>query len=63
MTIQFPNLQGRQTWIETSTNLLNWSLWNVPGNDGAPVPSGGTRSITAPVDLPQRYFRLKVQEQ
>jgi uncharacterized repeat protein (TIGR03806 family) len=63
MTVQFPNLPGRLSWIESSTNLLNWSLWNVPGNNGQPLPSGATRSFTAPIDAPMRFFRLRVQEQ
>jgi uncharacterized repeat protein (TIGR03806 family) len=63
LSIEFPNLPGRRTWVETSTNLSNWSLWNVPGNNGTPNATGGTRTFTAPVDGPMRYFRLKVEEE
>ncbi|MBL9129933.1 MAG: hypothetical protein JNG86_01960, partial [Verrucomicrobiaceae bacterium] len=63
MTVEFPNLMGRRSWVETSTNLFDWSLWNVPGNNGDPAATGATRSITAPVDGQMRFFRLKVQEQ
>ena len=63
LSIEFPNLPGRRTWVETSTNLSNWSLWNVPGNNGTPNAAGGTRTFTAPVDGPMRYFRLKVEEE
>ena len=63
LSIEFPNLLGRRTWVETSTNLINWSLWNVPGNNGTPNAAGGTRTFTAPVEGPMRYFRLKVEEE
>lgn len=63
LSIEFPNLLGRRTWVETSTNLTNWSLWNVPGNNGTPNAAGGTRTFTAPLEGPMRYFRLKVEEE
>jgi uncharacterized repeat protein (TIGR03806 family) len=63
LSIQFPNLLGRRTWVETSTNLTNWTLWDIPGNNGTPSASGSTRTLTAPIDGPMRYFRLKVEEQ
>lgn len=63
LSIQFPNLTGRRTWVETSTNLINWSLWDIPGNNGTPAATGPTRTLTAPIDGPMRYFRLRVQEE
>lgn len=63
VTVEFPNIPGRLIQIQTSTDLFNWSLWNIPGNNGLPLPSGSTRSFTAPIDLPQRFFRLDVKEQ
>ncbi len=63
VTVEFPNLPGRLIRVQTSTNLFNWSPWNVTGNNGLPLPSGSTRSFTAPMDLPQRFFKLEVQEQ
>lgn len=63
LSIQFRNLPGRRTWVETSTNLTNWTLWDIPGNNGTPSASGSTRTLTAPIDGPMRYFRLKVEEQ
>jgi uncharacterized repeat protein (TIGR03806 family) len=63
LSIQFPNLTGRRTWVETSTNLTNWTLWDIPGNNGTPAATGPTRTLTAPIDGPMRYFRLKVEEQ
>ncbi|MBK8038933.1 MAG: PQQ-dependent sugar dehydrogenase [Verrucomicrobiaceae bacterium] len=63
LSIQFPNLLGRRTWVETSTNLTNWTLWDIPGNNGTPSASGSIRTLTAPIDGPMRYFRLKVEEQ
>ena len=63
MVVQFPNLQGRLTKILTSTDLTNWSLWNVPNNNGLPANSGTTRTFIAPQDTTRRFFRLSVEEQ
>lgn len=52
---------NRSTFIETSFDLTNWSLWDVPGNAGLPLP-GGPITLTAPRFTPQQYFRLKLQE-
>jgi hypothetical protein len=38
-------------------------LWDIPGNNGTPAATGPTRTLTAPIDGPMRYFRLKVEEQ
>jgi len=63
VNVQFPNLQGRLIQVQTSTDLINWSLWNAPNNNGFPAPTGATRTLTAPVDAPRRFFRLDVREQ
>lgn len=63
VSITFPNLQGRLIQVHTSTDLINWSLWNAPNNNGLPSPTGATRTLVAPIDLPQRFFRLDIREQ
>jgi mono/diheme cytochrome c family protein len=63
VAVQFPNLQGRLIKVLTSTDLLNWSTWQLPGNNGLPANSGSTRTLIAPLDSERRFFRLDVQEQ
>ena len=64
IAIQFPNLQGRLTKVLTSTDLTNWSTWQIPGNDGLPLaPSNLTRYFVAPMDGNRRFFKLDVREQ
>lgn len=53
--------QNRSVQVETSHNLIDWSLWNVPENHGLPQP-GGAVSITGPVSEPQQFFKLRFQE-
>jgi len=48
-------------FIETSSDLVNWSLWDVPGNNGMPLP-GGPVIITGPASGPAQYFRLLLQQ-
>jgi hypothetical protein len=47
--------------VETSTNLLHWTLWDVPGNHGLPFP-GAPVSLTAPPAGAHQYFRLRLGE-
>ena len=47
--------------VETSTNLLNWSLWDVPGNQALPAP-GVPVNLTAPAPTAQQYFRVRLGE-
>ena len=64
VAVQFPNLQGRLSRVLTSTDLVHWSVWNVPENNGLPLaPSQPTRYFIAPTDGLRRFFRLEVQEQ
>jgi len=63
MSVTVPNLPGRLIIVETSTDLLNWGIWNVPSNNGLPAPSGATRTITAPIDGVKRFFRFLIKEQ
>lgn len=63
VAVQFPNLPGRLIKVLTSTDLLNWSTWQLPGNDGLPTNGGSTRTLIAPLESERRFFRLDVQEQ
>ncbi|RYD49826.1 MAG: hypothetical protein EOP85_00870, partial [Verrucomicrobiaceae bacterium] len=59
--LTFQNLEDRRIWIETSANLVEWTLWDIPGNDGMPV-EGPTRSFARPPGESQRFFKLRVEE-
>lgn len=64
IALQFPNLQGRRVQVQTTTDLMGWTLWNVPGNDGLPAaPSIPMRQFVVPLDGPRRFFRLSIEEQ
>ena len=52
---------NRSAFVETSTDLVSWSLWDVPGNGGLSL-SGGSVTITGPVLGTKQFFRLRLQE-
>ncbi|HSH95198.1 MAG TPA: hypothetical protein VK968_13685, partial [Roseimicrobium sp.] len=52
---------NRSVWVETSTNLLNWTLWDVPGNGGLPT-TGSPVSLSAPATESMRFFLITVRE-
>ncbi|MEO8617452.1 MAG: PQQ-dependent sugar dehydrogenase [Luteolibacter sp.] len=52
---------NRSVRIETSSNLTDWSLWNVPGNEGLPQP-GGTVSLSGATSDTKCFFKLRFLE-
>lgn len=60
LQLSFPQVPGRSLLIETSTDLVQWSLWNVPGNSPDVPAAAGTRTLTAPLDAQQRFFRGRI---
>jgi hypothetical protein len=62
ISISFTHPANRSALIETSTNLLNWSLWNVPGNRPFFPADDTPRTLTGPKDAPNRHFRLRLDE-
>jgi len=61
LTFNFNVPANRSAFVETSVDLVNWSLWDAPGNNGIPR-LGGAVSISGPLLGPQQFFRLKLQE-
>ncbi|RYD23255.1 MAG: hypothetical protein EOP88_04860 [Verrucomicrobiaceae bacterium] len=61
LTLSFPLPVNRSFRIETSDNLGQWTPWDVPGNEGIPVP-GGVIEFNVPVTDPLRFFRVNVME-
>jgi uncharacterized repeat protein (TIGR03806 family) len=47
--------------VQTSTNLLDWSLWNVPGNSGRPQSSNPQTVQGVSTNNPA-FFRLRLNE-
>ena len=43
--------------VQAATNLFNWSLWDVPGNNGLPA-AGGLQSVQGPATNNTMFFRL-----
>ncbi len=59
LTVNLP--ANRSFQIETTTDLQNWSLWDVPGNAGLPHP-GGPATVTGPRLGERQFFRLVLWE-
>lgn len=61
VTLAFSLPANRSFRIDTSTNLAQWTPWDIPGNQGLPV---GTLPIelTAPEAGPAKFYRLQVIE-
>ena len=52
---------NRSFRIDTSTDLGQWTPWDVPGNQGLPVAAGPIE-FALPVADPQRFFRVELIE-
>ncbi|MEM1223069.1 MAG: PQQ-dependent sugar dehydrogenase [Verrucomicrobiota bacterium] len=60
--MEFEGLGNRQVVIEHSTDLINWTRWDVPGNDGLPRNPDFIHRFTSPMADPQSFLRLNVSE-
>jgi len=61
ITISLNVPADRLVWVETSTDLVTWTRWNVSGNNGLPGPAG-VRSFTGPISSDKQFFRPVVSE-
>lgn len=52
---------NRSVQVETSANLLDWVLWNVPGNQGLPQP-GGPLMLQGPAGPGATFLRVRFRE-
>jgi glucose/arabinose dehydrogenase len=50
---------NRSAVIETSTDLMTWTPWDIPGNHGLPT-QGGAITLSGPVSGPQQFFRVRI---
>ena len=60
--LSFTHPANRSVLVETSSDLVNWSLWNVPGNTPIFPAAPVMRTLEGPMDLPSRTFRLRIGE-
>jgi uncharacterized repeat protein (TIGR03806 family) len=61
VSISFPLPLNRSLQIETSPDLSQWFIWDVPGNAGLPHP-GGSATLQGPATEQQRFFRARLWE-
>ena len=59
-TLSFEHPANRSVLIETTTDFQAWSLWNVPGNAPLFPATPQIRVLTGPLDVPNRFFRLRL---
>ena len=58
----FTGLSNRSVTAMRSENLLDWTLWQVPGNDGLPLPEGLEKTLEAPRHADGEFFRFIIEE-
>lgn len=62
LSLGFTHPAGREAWIETSTDLTEWTRWAVPEN-GALWPATDTaRAFAVPLDAERQFFRVRLRE-
>ena len=59
-TVSFNVPANRSVFVSTSTDLINWTPWNVPGNGGVPQ-LGGLSIMTGVMQGPQTFFKVSIQ--
>lgn len=62
LLLVWPNVPDRTIRIWKSTDLRTWTLWDVPGNNGVPLPGNELRSLPVSREESHGYFRFSVEE-
>ena len=60
-TISFSLSPNATAQVQSATNLFDWALWNVPGNDGLPALSTG-QTLQGPATNTPLFFRLLLNQ-
>jgi mono/diheme cytochrome c family protein len=60
--ISFLHPANRSCLVEVSSDMLNWSLWNVPGNDPRYPAVDTPRTLSGPKSGTNQNFRLRLGE-
>lgn len=58
----FQGLSNRKIRAFYSQDLLDWQLWQVPGNDGIPVPDGTSIHLQGPIEGGNKFYRFSIEE-
>ncbi len=61
INLSFSLVADRSAQIDTSTDLIHWNLWDVPGNNALPLPAGFF-SLTGTTTNVQQFFRVRLWE-
>ncbi|MEY4243226.1 MAG: hypothetical protein RLZZ245_811, partial [Verrucomicrobiota bacterium] len=61
ISLDFTTPANRSVQVEASDNLTDWSLWDVPANDGTPQAAGSIR-FTGPATGAKQFYRLSIRE-
>ncbi|MES2982898.1 MAG: PQQ-dependent sugar dehydrogenase [Verrucomicrobiota bacterium] len=59
-SMTFTQPANRAVLVETSTDLQNWSLWNIPGNVPTYPAASTQRTLSGNRDNPFQFFRLRL---
>jgi hypothetical protein len=63
LSLSFHVPVNRSFRIETSSDLGQWTPWDIPGNQGLPVAAGeGDFSFQIPTTDPAHFFRVNLEE-
>lgn len=62
-TISVNAPSGRSVRIQHSPDLMSWTNWSAPGNDGISAPPGSLLELTAPTTDPAAFFRAVYTEE
>jgi uncharacterized repeat protein (TIGR03806 family) len=62
ISLTLPTLPGRSVFLEESVDLVEWNLWDAPGNNGLPRASGDPFTFSVPMDAPGNFFRARIME-
>jgi hypothetical protein len=58
--VTFEHPANRAVLVETSTDLMQWTRWDVPGNFPFHPATTQQRTLTGPAEGPARFFRLRI---
>jgi glucose/arabinose dehydrogenase/mono/diheme cytochrome c family protein len=62
LQFQFTHPANRAAIIEVSSDLQTWRTWDVPGNLPAYPATDTLRTISAPLNGPDHFFRVRFEE-
>jgi hypothetical protein len=60
LSLSFTQPANRSAVVETSTDLADWTLWDVPGNSPTYVAIPQLRALNIPLGDDHRFFRLRL---